>query len=259
MIEDRKQRKGHHASCRYGTMVFLAIVFCGAFAACGKPLPPDRQLVTNTKALMDNETPGVIIASSAKILPIQVLDGQSSLTSYPNGTMDLTIETSPFAICNFIVTYGLDAPSKSFGIVPVTADSQGIARWHWQVEGKAPTGTWPLQVTASLVNGAHTTQTVNTTVTFPPINLISEQSTLNVSLTDRATLTIATAPFLPSTLTMDYMGRTKTFKGTADGKGVVSWHWLVLDDAPSGSFPLTVTITTGSGEHTSKTFTLQVD
>jgi hypothetical protein len=163
--------------------------------------------------------------------------------------MNLTIISNPYAICNFIVSYGMSAPSRSFGIKPVTADAHGMANWQWQVEGKAPTGKWPLKITATLVNGAQTTQSINVAVTLPPINLDSTKSVLSVARKAEATLAVVTAPFVDCTMTMNYTSRIKTFKGTTDSKGEISWTWNVEAGANPGIYPLAVTITTGNGEY----------
>jgi hypothetical protein len=254
-------RKQHHLhrSIRTGVMLIFCFWLCSwALIGCGSAPHADRPLMTGITASAASATPAAIASVGTRIQPIEVQAAQSNLASYPNGPMDLTIVTSPFAICNFIVNYGLDKVSNSFGIVPVTADAKGIATWHWQVEGKATTGMWPLAITASLVNGSHTTASINVTVNLPPINLVSSKSVLNVLRKTDATLAIVTAPFLPCTVTVNYGGRTRVFQGTADAKGMLTWTWRVEPSAPIGTSPLIVDGTTGSGEHTSTQFALIV-
>lgn len=236
----------------------LCLLLCAwVLIGCGGRPHADRPLMTNSSVFTSSTTPGATVGTH--IQPIQVQTAQSNLTSYPNGPMNLTITTSPFAICNFIVSYGLDKPSNSFGIVPVTANAKGVASWHWQVEGKAPTGTWPLAITASLVNGSRTTARANITVTLPPINLVGSRSVLNVLRKTNATLAIATAPFLACTVTLNYGGRPRILQGTADSKGMVTWTWRVAAGAPTGTLPLIVDGTTGSGEHTSAQFAITIE
>src|SRR5258708_32156382 len=170
-MTDRKQHQ-LHGSMRTGVMLAFCFWLCSwALIGCGSSPHADRPLMGSFTAPATRAIPAAMASVGTRIQAIEVLAAQSNLASYPNGLMDLTIVTSPFAICNFIVNYGLDKISNSFGIVPVTADAKGLATWHWQVEGKAATGTWPLAITASLVNGPHTTPRINITVNLPPITL----------------------------------------------------------------------------------------
>jgi hypothetical protein len=242
---------------RTGVMLAFCLLLCSwILIGCGGKPHADQPLMTGTNISASSVTPSATVGT--RIQPVRVQMAQSNLASYPNGPMNLTIVTSPFAICNFMVSYGLQNASNSFGIIPVTADAKGVASWHWQVEGKAPTGTWPLAITASLVNGSRTTATVNVTVTLPPINLVGSRSMLNVLRRTNATLAIATAPFLACTVTLNYGGRTRVFQGTADSKGMLTWSWRVEPGAPIGTSPLIVNGTTGSGEHTSAQFSITI-
>jgi|SRR5579884_351419 len=259
MIVDRK----HYQQCQrclfWAAMLFVTILCTGAVVACSDQSGRDRSLTSN-RAVTDDATPtAATVAGRKTIKPIEVIANQSSLTSYANGKMSLTIISSPYAICNFIVSYGMGAPSKSFGIKPTTADAQGRASWQWQVEGKASTGKWPLQITATLVNGARTTRTIDVTVTLPPINLDSTRSILKIARKAEATLALVTAPFAGCMMTMSYTSRSKTFKGTADSKGRMSWTWNVGAAANPGTYPLTVTITTGSGEQERTLFYITIE
>src|SRR5437764_13853402 len=107
--------------------------------------------------------------------------------------MTMTISTSPFAVCNFVVNYGLSTPSKAFGIIPRTADASGKASWRWQVDSGAHTGTWPLTISVMLANGAQATAKISAFVSLPPINVVGSQSNLIGRGKDNMMLTIATA------------------------------------------------------------------
>jgi hypothetical protein len=258
MFIDRTQSRWCQHSIFCIIALAITIACMGTFTACASQPPPDRPL-THNGTISDDEVPATIITSRSKtIKPIEIVSGQSNLISYANGKMSLTVTTSPYAICNFIVSYGMSEPSKSFGIKPMTADTHGVASWQWQVEGKAPTGTWPLKITATLANGAQTTRNINITVTLPPVYLDSAKSVLSVVRKAEATLAIVTAPSVGCTMTMSYVGKTRTFKGTTDAKGEISWTWRVEAEANPGSYPLIVTITTGSGEQTRGIFPLTI-
>src|SRR5581483_9999598 len=125
----------------FGTArLFVAVLCIGVLGACSDRSARDQSLTTNG-AISDGRTPTTTVVTGSKtIRPIEVVTNQSNLTSYANGKMNLTIISSPYAICNFIVSYGMSTPSKSFGIEPTTADAHGRASWTWQVERKAPTG-----------------------------------------------------------------------------------------------------------------------
>jgi hypothetical protein len=251
-----RKRRGQHIS-RSILLSFLALII---LTACISQPAPDRSLTTDRSDPDKNgATPSVPASARATIRPVEVVTNQSHLQSYPNGMMRLTIMTGPFAICSFRVSYGMVEPSNSPGIIPVTADVKGIASWQWKVEGKAPTGKWPLAVTAAYVNGAKTTATVQVIITLPPINLVSERSELTVPRKARATLTILTAPFLNCTATLTYRtDKTKTFKGTSDAKGILSWTWHIDGTIPAGTYPITVIGTTGHGEQSSAIFNVNI-
>lgn len=258
MIADKIQYRRCQHSLFWAAILFVMILCLGTLAACGNQLLPDQPLTKNG-TMIDDATPGAAGTTGSKtIKPIEIVTDQSKLTSYANGKMKLTITSSPYAICNFLISYGMSAPSRSFGIKPVTADAHGLASWQWQVEGKAPTGRWPLKITATSVNGSQTTQTINVTVTLPPINLDSTKSVLSVARKTEATLAVVTAPLTDCTMTMDYTSRIKIFKGTADSKGEMSWTWNVESGASPGIYPLLVTITTGSGEQEKVIFDITI-
>lgn len=254
MIVDRKQRQRRQPRLFWIETLFVMALCMGVVGACGSRSLPDRPFTTNGAVNDDAASTAAVVARSKTIQPIDVVADQSSLTSYANGKMNLTIISSPYAICNFIVSYGMSTPSRAFGIKPTTADAHGKASWQWQVEGKAPTGRWPLQITTTLVNGAQTARTIAVTVTLPPINLDSTKSRLKVARKEEAALAVVTAPFVNCTMTMNYIPRSKMFKGTADSKGEISWTWNVEAGVNPGIYPLTVIITTASSEKESAIF-----
>lgn len=258
MFVNRQQFRQSQHSILYLVLLCVTIIGSGAFTACSNQQLPDRPL-THNGTMSDDEAPATTIAAQNKtIKPIEIVSSQSNLVSYANGKMSLTITTSPYAICNFIVSYGLSTPSKSFGIKPVTTDAHGVASWQWQVEGKAPTGTWPLKITATLVNGAQTTRNIGVIVTLPPVYLDSAKSNLSVARKAATTLTVVTAPSVDCALTMSYTGRIRTLRGTTDAKGEISWTWNIEAGANPGSYPLIVTVTSGSGEQARATFPITI-
>lgn len=259
MIIDKKwyQRRQRRL---FGTaMLFVTVLCMGVLVACSDRSGRDQSLTTNGAISDDGAPTTAVVTGSRTIKAIEVVANQSNLTSYANGKMNLTIISSPYAICNFIVSYGMSTPSKSFGIEPRTADAYGRASWTWQVERKAPTGKWPLKITATLVNGAQTTRTIDVIVTLPPISLNSAKSILNVAQKAEAILAVITAPFIGCTMTMGYTSRSKTLKGIADSKGEMSWTWNVETGVNPGIYPLTVIITTGSGEQKRATFDITIE
>ncbi len=73
-------------------------------------------------------------------------------------------------------------------------------------------------------------------------------------------LTIATAPGIDCTLTLNY-GPTKPvkfLKSRSNVNGVVSWMWRVDNLAAQGAWPLTVTATLADGEQTSAQVTMNI-
>lgn len=230
-----------------GLALLLLISFC--LSACGST-PADHPLTLGTPG-SDQGSPTAGTGNSG--IPIVLKNDQSSLTTYPGGFMTMTISTSPYAVCNFIVYYGLTTPSKTYGIVPRTADANGIATWKWQVDGKAHTGTWPLSISATLPSGAHSTTQVDVYVSLPPINVVSSQSILSGPAKSDMKLTIQTAPSVSCALLLNFGPGfdMKTLKAPAGGAGIAIWTWHVNDHANPGVFPLTVTVTLADGESTS--------
>ncbi len=226
--------------------------------ACINQTPVDHQLTYNG-SIISSTTPGTTATTQNKtIQPIAIVADRSQLSSFANGTMSLTITTSPDTICNFIVSYGMDTPSKAFGIKPVTANADGLASWQWRVESKALTGIWPLRVTATSINGTQTSRNVSVTVSLPPLRLDTTKSMLTMKRKGSATLAIVTAPSTACIVTISYPAHPKTLKGTADIQGAISWTWRVETGATPGTYPLIVTITTGSGEQEKATFSMVI-
>lgn len=240
----------------YVICLLLLLLDMSILSSCGSAPPDDRPLMANLPDPTANDRASP--ATAQKIQLIQIVTAQSNLISYPDGPLILTIVTSPFALCNFLISYNLLTPSNAFGIVPKTADEHGIVTWQWQVEGKATTGVWPLSITASLVNGSHVTTVVNVSVKLPPVDIVSSKSVLTVARKSDATLTISTAPFLSCSVTLSYLKRAKVLKGTADAKGFLSWTWKVEAEAPVGITRLTIVATTSSGEQVSVQFPLNI-
>ena len=81
---------------------------------------------------------------------------------------------------------------------------------------------------------------------------------LTVKRKGGATLAIVTAPSTACIVTISYPARPKTLKGTTNMEGSISWTWRVEAQATPGSYPLIVTITTGSSEQEKATFSMVV-
>jgi hypothetical protein len=148
--------------------------------------------------------------------------------------------------------------SKAFGIKPTTADAHGLASWQWQVENKALTGIWPLELTATSINGTQTKRRISVVISLPPVHLDTAKSVLAVKRKAIATLAIVTAPSTACIMMMSYPAHSKLFKGTTNAHGTISWTWRVEAGANPGTYPLIVTITTGSGEQANATFSIEI-
>ena len=231
----------------YATSVGIFLL-CFLLAACGTPPPAKHPLSqvnvrgTAGTGASGNTTDVTVI----KAIQVQ----QSNLSTYPGGQMSMTIVTSPYALCSFSVAYGKSTPSTNIGIVPHTANANGMVSWTWHVDGDVHTGTWPLTVSAVLPSGSHTTQTVQVHVVFPPITVVSNQTNLAAYPKNNMSLTISTAPNVQCALALNY-GPTKpvkSLKSVADSNGVANWTWHVGSDAPIGVWPLTITVTLTDGE-----------
>ena len=164
MLEETKQQRQFSSVVLFSRMMMFIMICSFILSGCGSSSQKDTPLITADTS-SSQQSP---IASATSIgkptASIKVIDAQSSLSSYPGGYMTMSISTSPAAICTITVYYGLNTPSKSFGIIPVTADRNGIASWHWKVPSSTPVGIWPLTISAVQVNGTKITTKVNVTV-----------------------------------------------------------------------------------------------
>lgn len=258
MFSGSKQSRWYPRSFFSILLPSLLMVLASILAACNNQPSPDQPL-THSGMISGSATPvAVVTAQNKAVQPIEIVADQSHVSSYANGRMSLTIITSPYAICNFIVSYGLNTPSRAFGIRPVTADALGLASWQWQVESKAATGIWPLELTATSINGTQTKRSISVTIGLPPIHLGTTKSVLNMTRKTAATLAIVTAPSTSCLMKMGYPAHPKTFKGTTNAHGTMIWTWRVEGNTNPGTYPLIVTVTTGSGEQANATFSMVV-
>jgi hypothetical protein len=234
----------------WGGLIAFVILCSFLVAGCGKP--PDsagRPQLLGTDIATDG-SPNAAVSPDARVQSIKVMTAQSNLSTYPGGLMTLTIATTPNALCSFVVEYGLGAPSKSTGIVPVAANAGGIAQWRWQVERLAHPGIWPLAITAALAGGTNVTTRVQVTVASAHISVVGSQTRLTASPTQTMVLTISTAPSIICMLLLNYgPGRpSKTLNAFANRNGIASWTWRVDRTAVSGAWPLTITAVLASGD-----------
>lgn len=235
--------------------ICLPVLLCCVLllAACGGvPADPKHPLSLVTETPGDTSTPTGTgtDTTNTHIQPIQVTSDTTGLTSYPGGQMTMTITTSPSANCTFIVNYGKTTPSVGIGITPHSADAHGNVTWTWQVDGNAHTGTWPLTLYATLAGGAKTSKTINVTVTFPPISVVSSQTNLSAYPKNDMILTISTAPHVQCTLALNF-GPSKAVKyitTSADSNGIASWTWHIDSTATAGTFSQGITVTLADGE-----------
>jgi len=148
-------------SCR----IMMFIMLCSfLLSGCGSSSQKDSPLITADTS-SGQQSPTASTTSIGKpTASIQVINAQTSLATYPGGYMTITISTGPAAICTITVYYGLKTPSHSFGIIPVTADRNGMASWHWKVASSTPAGIWPLTISAVQADGTKRTTQVNVTV-----------------------------------------------------------------------------------------------
>jgi hypothetical protein len=244
-----KQKNHSHFYVTGGRLLFLLFLLA-VISGCAKTAP-DRPLLdgtgTPTQAVVAPE------GTASRGAPISVVADQSHLTSYPGGNMSLSVVTSPFTVCQIVVSYGQSTPSKALGLVPRTTDAQGNASWNWQVALNIHTGTWPLKIVATASNGAVSTTTINIIVTLPPISLLNSQSNLIGYPKGNLLLTIATAPYVSCELLLNYgpANTVKTLRTSANVKGVAAWNWRIVSSATAGVWPLTVTVILPDGETTS--------
>lgn len=244
-----KQKNRSHIYVAGGRLLFLLFLLA-VISGCGKT-PPDRPLLDG--AGTPTQAAAAPTGTASRGAPISVVADQSQLTAYPGGNMSLSIVTSPFTVCQIVVSYGQSTPSKALGLVPRTTDAKGNASWNWQVALNVHTGTWPLKVVATSSSGAVSTTTVNVTLTLPPISLLNGQSNLVGYPKDNLLLTIATAPWVGCELLLNYGPATplKTLRASANARGVAAWDWRVDRTATAGVWPLTVTAILPDGETTS--------
>jgi hypothetical protein len=214
-------------------------------------------------SLEETPLPGMAatgIASGAHMLPIQVVGAQSHLSTYPGAQMTLTITTNPYALCSFSVSYGKGLPSTNVGIVPHTANAQGIVNWTWVVDKDAHTGNWPLTLSASLAGAGQASQTIMVSVIFPPITIMNAQSKLAAYPKQTLSLTISTAADVQCLLVVnDGPTRTvKRLKTITDSNGIATWTWYVGGNAVAGVWPLSITVTLADGEQGTASATMMI-
>lgn len=250
MLACSKRQGEHSYKMMAGGLTVFVMVCSFIFSGCGT-VPLDQPLTASMDTPVDQGSPKV--SSGSEIAPIELINSQTNLRAYPGGYMTMTISTSPYAISNFVVNYGLSTPDKATGNIPRTVDTNGIASWRWQVALGAHTGIWPLTISAILPNGSRTTKQVNVTVILAPINVVSSQSTLSNFPNGNMTLTIATAPQVTCTLLLNYGPGIprRTLLRKADSNGMASWTWGVENKAAVGTWPLTVTVRLLDGESNS--------
>lgn len=244
----------HNRTLVLSGMVVLIMICLGVLAGCSTT-PPDQRLMTGTPTV----TPGGPgYQGRGSIAPILVNPAQSSLATYPGGFMTLTITTSPFAVCNFVVYYGLKKPSQETGIVPRTADVHGNTSWHWRVESSAHTGSWPVTLTATLPNGAQSKENVSVFVTGAPIKVVSSQ--LVAYPNGPMKLAIATAPSIKCLIAfaLGPSGDVRSLNSQSDQQGMAFWKWTVGKKAVPGVWPMTITAILADGEQSTITVNVTV-
>ena len=257
MVVRNKQWREHPCKMIIGGLVVFLTLYLFVMSGCGTTTP-DQPLTTGVGTPVDQVSPTA--SSGSGIAAIQLINSQTNLSAYPGGYMTMAISTSPFAVSNFVVNYGLSTPSKSSGVVPRTTDANGVANWRWQVELSAHTGVWPLTISAILPNGSRTTKQVNVTVTLAPINVVGSQSTLGAYPKGNMTLTIATAPQVMCTLQLNFgpgiPGRILRRKADSNGIAILTWHVDSL--ATPGRWPLILSVSLVDGESTSSSLSMTV-
>jgi len=60
----------------------------------------------------------------------------------------IIVKTAPGAACTIIVAYK-SGPSRAQGLIPKTADKDGVVSWAWIVGTRTTPGEWPVTVTCS--------------------------------------------------------------------------------------------------------------
>ena len=221
-------------------------------AACGTPAPSAHPL-SQADLTPTDTTSSTGGTAKTQIAPIKLLAAQSQLSGFPGGQMHMVVVTSPYALCVFTVSYGSGLSSANIGIVPHTADAQGMADWTWVIDKSAHTGSWPLKITASLPAGARMTTTIQVTVIFPPITLLSTQTVLRAYPGQNMALAITTAPGVLCVMTLNSGPGIpiKYLKSVSDTNGLAAWNWHIGTHALAGSWPLVILVTLADGEQNS--------
>lgn len=241
--------------CRRLKFGCIAGICLGLFcltACAGKSVLPAHPLTSMSLPLTPTMTTSSLL-SAKHVIPIQILQDQSLLSTYPGGQMRLVVRTNPYALCSFVLNYGSDTPDRDAGIVPATSDVTGMARWTWRVDGGAHTGVWPLTIYAVLSDGSKISAKASVTVGLPPISVITAQTRLQAYQGQTMSLAIATAPSKDCVLVVN-LGPSKPIKylkGRSSLQGNVSWQWRADMSASRGTWPLLVQVVLADGEKAS--------
>ncbi len=66
----------------------------------------------------------------------------------PGNAASITVKTDPSSACTITVTYK-SGRSRAGGLVPKTANADGIVGWAWIVGTRTTPGEWPITVACS--------------------------------------------------------------------------------------------------------------
>lgn len=261
MVKVQDTRIGKvYSSREVWASLIVCMLFCSCLLiACGTTTQPKQSLTSEESN--NNGTPAIgTITPGAQVLPVRVVNDKTNVSTYPAGQMNLTINTSPYAVCSFVVDYGRGKPSSNIGVVPSTADANGMASWTWRVDSDAHTGTWPLTITALLPNGSKTSTQINVSVTLPPINVLGSQTNLRALPGGTMQLTIATAPGVDCTVSFSFGSSesSRSLSQFTNFTGVASLNWRVVPKTPAGVWPLAITVTLADGEKVSNQISMTV-
>jgi hypothetical protein len=249
-----------YSSRKVLTYLFVYALFCSLLLfACGAPASPSKSLMS--QEMENNGTHGIgTVTPLTQVLPVKVVNEKTNVSAYPAGQMNLTISTSPFAVCSFVVDYGRGKPSSNVGVVPRTADANGMASWTWRVDSDAHIGAWPLTITALLPNGSKTSTQINVSVTLPPINVLGSQTNLRALPGGIMQLTIATAPGVDCTVSFSFgpTGRSRSISQFTNYTGVASLTWRIDPKTLAGVWPVAITVTLADGEKVSNQISVTV-
>lgn len=72
----------------------------------------------------------------------------------PNGTASVSVKTSPGASCSISYTTPAGTASKAQGLVPATANGDGIARWSWKIGSSTRPGAGTVTVSCAGVSAS---------------------------------------------------------------------------------------------------------